>query len=92
MRCVPTRVRHATRTARNVCTFSPAVSLFADAVHLPVTLETMMTTNALVRDRTTDVRARYPAIGKWLERIQALPGWRGPYECLPGERIAPRRR
>lgn len=39
-----------------------------------------------------DVRAKYAAIGKWLERIQALPGWRGPYECLPGERIAPRTR
>ena len=39
-----------------------------------------------------DVRAKHPAIGKWLERIQAMPGWRGPYECLPGERIPPRRR
>jgi glutathione S-transferase len=39
-----------------------------------------------------DVRAKYPAIGRWLERIRALPGWRAPYECLPGERIAPKRR
>jgi glutathione S-transferase len=38
-----------------------------------------------------DVRERHPAIGRWLARIQAMPGWRGPYECLPGERIAPRR-
>ena len=39
-----------------------------------------------------DVRAKHPAIGRLLERIQRLPGWRGPYECLPGERIAPRKR
>ena len=39
-----------------------------------------------------DVRAKHPAIGRWLDRIQAMPGWRGPYECLPGERVAPRAR
>lgn len=38
-----------------------------------------------------DVRSQYPAIGRWLARIQALPGWRAPYDCLPGERIAPKR-
>lgn len=26
----------------------------------------------------------YPAIGTWLERIAALPGWRHPYELMPG--------
>ncbi len=26
----------------------------------------------------------YPAIGAWLERIQALPGWVHPYELMPG--------
>jgi glutathione S-transferase len=45
-----------------------------------------------VEETGYDVRAKHPAIGKWLERIQALPGWRGPYESLPGERIAPRKR
>ena len=26
----------------------------------------------------------YPAIGKWLERMQALPGWGHPYDLMPG--------
>jgi len=26
----------------------------------------------------------YPAVGTWLERIQALPGWVHPYELMPG--------
>jgi glutathione S-transferase len=26
----------------------------------------------------------YPAIGRWLERIAALPGWVHPYELMPG--------
>ena len=26
----------------------------------------------------------YPAIGAWLERIKALPGWVHPYELMPG--------
>ena len=26
----------------------------------------------------------FPAIGRWLERIAALPGWRHPYELMPG--------
>jgi glutathione S-transferase len=26
----------------------------------------------------------HPAIGPWLERIQALPGWVHPYELMPG--------
>jgi glutathione S-transferase len=38
-----------------------------------------------------DVRQKHPSIAKWLDRIQALPGWRGPYQALPGERMAPRR-
>jgi glutathione S-transferase len=39
-----------------------------------------------------DVRAKHPAMARWLGRIQALPGWRGPYENMPGERIAPKPR
>ncbi len=38
-----------------------------------------------------DVRVQYPAMGRWMARIAALPGFRLPYDCLPGERIAPRR-
>jgi glutathione S-transferase len=26
----------------------------------------------------------YPAIGQWLERIKAMPGWVHPYELMPG--------
>lgn len=26
----------------------------------------------------------YPAVGAWLERIRALPGWAHPYELMPG--------
>lgn len=37
-----------------------------------------------------DVAAAYPAIGRWLDRLRALPGFAGPYDLLPGERIAPR--
>jgi glutathione S-transferase len=37
-----------------------------------------------------DIPRQYPAMGKWLERLKLLPGWKPPYELLPGERIAPR--
>jgi glutathione S-transferase len=37
-----------------------------------------------------DVARTHPAISRWLERLRALPGWRPPYELMPGERIAPR--
>lgn len=29
-------------------------------------------------------REEYPAIDAWLERISALPGWKHPYELMPG--------
>jgi glutathione S-transferase len=32
-----------------------------------------------------------PNLAAWLERIRALPGWKGPYELMPGERIKPLR-
>jgi glutathione S-transferase len=28
--------------------------------------------------------AEFPAIGAWLERIKALPGWAHPYDLMPG--------
>ena len=37
-----------------------------------------------------DIGTSYPAMARWLERLKALPGWKPPYEMLPGERIAPR--
>jgi glutathione S-transferase len=33
----------------------------------------------------------YPAIGAWLERIRAWPGWVHPYELMPGHPLAPRK-
>lgn len=31
-----------------------------------------------------DIGADYPSIGAWTGRIKALPGWRHPYELMPG--------
>ncbi|HXF88444.1 MAG TPA: glutathione S-transferase family protein [Xanthobacteraceae bacterium] len=31
-----------------------------------------------------DLRANFPNIGPWLDRIAALPGWKHPYELMPG--------
>ncbi|MDM0043415.1 glutathione S-transferase family protein [Variovorax dokdonensis] len=39
-----------------------------------------------------DIGRDYPAMARWLDRLQQnLPGWKPPYELLPGERIAPKR-
>ena len=32
-----------------------------------------------------------PNLAAWIERMRALPGWKGPYELMPGERIKPLR-
>jgi glutathione S-transferase len=37
-----------------------------------------------------DIGESYPAMAKWLERLKPLPGWKPPYEMLPGQQIAPR--
>jgi glutathione S-transferase len=37
-----------------------------------------------------DTAKSYPAIARWLERLKALPGWKSPYDLMPGERVAPR--
>ena len=34
-----------------------------------------------------DLPASHPAIGAWLERVAALPGWQAPYDLLPGRRL-----
>jgi glutathione S-transferase len=31
-----------------------------------------------------DIAKEHPAIGAWLERMKALPGWGHPYELMPG--------
>ena len=31
-----------------------------------------------------DIPATFPAIAKWLDRVKALPGWKHPYELMPG--------
>ncbi len=31
-----------------------------------------------------DIAKDYPAIGAWLQRMQALPGWGHPYDLMPG--------
>jgi glutathione S-transferase len=43
-----------------------------------------------VAESGIDVRAQYPNIGAWLQRVQELPGFGDPYEVMPGERIAAR--
>lgn len=37
-----------------------------------------------------DITTKYPAMARWLERLKQLPGWKHPYDLMPGERIAPR--
>lgn len=34
-----------------------------------------------------DLPATHPAIAAWLARVAALPGWRSPYDLLPGQRM-----
>ena len=38
-----------------------------------------------------DWQADYPAVVAWRERLRALPGWRHPYELMPGHPIPGRR-
>jgi glutathione S-transferase len=33
---------------------------------------------------------RFPNIARWLQQVRQLPGWKPPYELLPGEPLAPR--
>jgi glutathione S-transferase len=41
-----------------------------------------------VEESGYDLAARFPDIAAWLQRIAALPGWKPPYELLPGQRLA----
>jgi glutathione S-transferase len=33
----------------------------------------------------------HPNLAAWIERMRALPGWKDPYELMPGRRIKPLR-
>jgi glutathione S-transferase len=33
----------------------------------------------------------HPNLAAWIGRMRALPGWKDPYELMPGERITPLR-
>jgi glutathione S-transferase len=35
-----------------------------------------------------DIPGTHPAIAKWLARIKAMPGWKHPYELMPGYPMA----
>ncbi|HET7804704.1 MAG TPA: glutathione S-transferase [Pseudolabrys sp.] len=37
-----------------------------------------------------DIAKEHPAIGAWLDRMKALPGWKHPYELMPGHPLAKR--
>lgn len=37
-----------------------------------------------------DLAASHPAIDAWRQRIAALPGWKHPYDLMPGEKATPR--
>jgi glutathione S-transferase len=34
-----------------------------------------------------DLGASHPSVHAWLARVAALPGWRSPYDLLPGQRM-----
>jgi glutathione S-transferase len=34
-----------------------------------------------------DFAKTHPATRAWLDRIAALPGWKSPYDLLPGKRL-----
>jgi glutathione S-transferase len=44
-----------------------------------------------VEEHGYDWATSHPNIQAWTERVRALPGWKDPYELMPGERIKPLR-
>jgi glutathione S-transferase len=40
-----------------------------------------------VEESGYDLAARFPDVAGWLQRIAALPGWKSPYELLPGQQL-----
>lgn len=43
-----------------------------------------------VEEHGYDWAKTHPNTHAWIERMRALPGWKDPYEAMPGARIAPR--
>jgi len=44
-----------------------------------------------VEEHGYDWAKSHPGIHAWMGRLRAVPGWKGPYELMPGERIKPLR-
>jgi glutathione S-transferase len=44
-----------------------------------------------IEEHGYDWAKTHPGIHAWTERMRALPGWKGPYELMPGERTRPLR-
>jgi glutathione S-transferase len=44
-----------------------------------------------VEEHGYDWAKSHPNIHAWSERVRALPGWKDPYELMPGQRIKPLR-
>ena len=46
---------------------------------------------AFTRKRLDDylgiLATSHPAVQSWLGRVAAIPGWRAPYDLLPGKRL-----
>jgi len=40
-----------------------------------------------VNEAGYDLATSHPSIAAWLKRIATLPGWRAPYDLLPGQRL-----
>jgi glutathione S-transferase len=36
-----------------------------------------------------DIAAEHPAIAAWLDRMKSLPGWKHPYDLMPGHPLQP---
>ncbi len=43
-----------------------------------------------VEESGYEITPRFAHIAAWTERLKAISGWAHPYDCLPGERTAPR--
>ena len=44
-----------------------------------------------VEEHGYDWGKSHPNIHAWTERVRALPGWKDPYDLMPGTRIKPLR-
>ena len=65
-----------------------AAHAFAAGTHATIADLSMSGYLSFPTDETgIDLAATHPAIHAWLGRIAALPGWRPPYELMPGKRL-----